>query len=147
MKKLQEKLLLEEPEDIEAVEMSVDELPPVELDKPIEIEEPQVSEEDKSNSFIDVLSMEMSETYNDISSLKSILTTLNNELSNRDDIKDILNTIVDERAMHVGMLQKAIELLNEEHKELVDAGEEKAEAIASEPSNELEEPSNELEEE
>ena len=139
MKKLQEKLLLEEPEDIEAVEMSVDELPPVELDKPIEVEEPQVSEEDKSNSFIDVLSMEMSETYNDISSLKSILTTLNNELPNRDDIKDILNTIVDERAMHVGMLQKAIELLNEEHKELVDAGEEKAEAIASEPSNELEE--------
>ena len=139
MRKLQEKILLEEPKDIEAVEMSVDELPPVELDKPIEIEEPQVSEEDKSNSFIDVLSMEMSETYNDISSLKSILTTLNNELPNRDDIKDILNTIVDERAMHVGMLQKAIELLNEEHKELVDAGEEKAEAIASEPSNELEE--------
>lgn len=139
MKKLQEKIILEEPEDIEvdSVKMNVDELPPVELDKPIEVEAPKVDDETKSASFIDVLSMEMSETYNDISSLKSILTTLNVELPERDDIKDILNGIIDERTMHVGMIQKAIDMLNSEHKELLDAGEEKAEQIASEPANEM----------
>ena len=134
MKKLQEKILLEEP--VDSVQMSVDELPPVELDKPIEVDELQVSEEEKSASFIDVLSSEISETYNDISNLKSILTTMNVEL-NRDDIKDILNSIIDERTMHIGMLQKAIDMLNDEHKELLDAGEEKAKQIASEPANDL----------
>jgi len=136
MRKLQVKILLEEP--VDSVQMNVDELPPVELDKPIEIEAPQVSEEEKSASFIDVLSSEIGEIYNDISTLKSILTTLSVEMPGRDDIKDILNSVIDERTMHVGMLQKAIEMLNEGHKELVDAGEEKAEQIISEPANELE---------
>ena len=137
MRKLQEKILLEEP--VDSVEMKVDELPPVELDKPIEVEETQVSDEVKSNGFIDMLSYEVSEVYNSISSLKSVLTTLDSELSNRDDIKDILNTIIDERTIHIGMLQKAIDLLSDDHKELLDAGEEKAEAIASEPAKDLEE--------
>ena len=137
MRKLQEKILLEEP--VDSVEMKVDELPPVELDKPIEVEETQVSDEVKSNGFIDMLSYEVSEVYNSISSLKSVLTTLDSELPNRDDIKDILNTIIDERTIHIGMLQKAIDLLSDDHKELLDAGEEKAEAIASEPAKDLEE--------
>lgn len=136
MKKLQEKILLEEPED--KVEMSVDELPPVELDEPITIEEPEVSDEIKTNGFVDMLSYEIGEVYNSISSLKSILTTLGTELSDKQDVRDILNAIIDERTIHVGMLQKAIDLLNDEHKELVDAGEEKAETIASETANELE---------
>lgn len=139
MRKLQEKILLEEPQDVEKVEMNLDELPPVELDKPIEVEVPEISDEEKSASFINVLSSEIGEVYNDISALKSILATLNVDMPSRDDIKDILNGIIDERTMHVGMLQKAIDLLNEEHKELLNAGEEKAETIASETINDTQE--------
>ena len=130
MKKLQEKLLLEEPED--KVEMNLDELPPVELDEPITIEEPVVSDEDKMNGFTNVLSNEIGEVYNNIANLKSILVTLNSDLPERDDIKDILTEIINERTIHVGMLQKAVDMLSDDHKELVDVGEEKAEQIASE---------------
>ena len=136
MKKLQEKILLEEP--IDKVEIDANELPPVELKEPITIEEPIVSEEDKANGFINMLSYEVGEIYNNISSLKSILVTLKNDLPERDDVRDIIEEVINERTIHVGMLQKAIDLLSEDHKELVDSGEEKAEAIASETANELE---------
>jgi len=134
MKKLQEKILLEEPKDVEVdkVEMNVDELPPVELDAPITVDMPEISEEDKTNGFINILSSEVSEIYNNLASLKSILVTLNGDLPERTDVKDIIEEIINERTIHVGMIQKAIDLLSEDHKELVDAGEEKAEQIASE---------------
>ena len=130
MKKLQEKLLLEEPED--KVEMDANELPPVELDEPITVDMPEISEEDKVNGFINILSSEVSEIYNNLASLKSILVTLNSDLPERDDVKDIIEEVINERTIHVGMIQKAIDLLSENHEELVDIGEEKAEQIASE---------------
>lgn len=130
MKKLQEKIILEEPQD--KVEMNVDELPPVELEEPITVDMPEISEEEKNNGFINILSSEVSDVYNNLASLKSILVTLDSDLPNRDDIKDIIEEIINERTVHVGMLQKAIDLLSEDHKELVDVGEEKAEQIASE---------------
>lgn len=130
MKKLQEKLLLEEPED--KVEMDANELPPVELDEPITVDMPETSEEDKVNGFINILSSEVSEIYNNLASLKSILVTLNSDLPERDDVKDIIEEVINERTIHVGMIQKAIDLLSENHEELVDIGEEKAEQIASE---------------
>ena len=130
MKKLQEKLLLEEPED--KVEMEANELPPVELDEPITVDMPEISEEDKVNGFINILSSEVSEIYNNLASLKSILVTLNSDLPERDDVKDIIEEVINERTIHVGMIQKAIDLLSENHEELVDIGEEKAEQIASE---------------
>ncbi len=137
MKKLQEKILLEEPEGDAVVLMDPDKLPDVELTKPLEVEEPQVSEEDKTNGYINMLSTEISDTYNDISNLKSVLVSLGQDLPDREDLKEIINSIIDERTIHVGMLQKAIDLLSESHKELLDAGEEKAEAIASEPAQDL----------
>ena len=130
MKKLQEKLLLEEPED--KVEMDANELPPVELDEPITVDMPEISEEDKVNGFINILSSEVSEIYNNLASLKSILVTLNSDLPERDDVKDIIEEVINERTIHVGMIQKAIDLLSENHEELVDIGEEKAEQIVSE---------------
>lgn len=137
MKKLQEKILLEEPEGDAVVLMDPDKLPDVELTKPLEVEEPQVSEEDKTNGYINMLSTEISDTYNDISNLKSVLVSLGQDLPDREDLKEIINSIIDERTIHVGMLQKAIDLLSESHKELLDAGEEKAEAIVSEPAQDL----------
>ena len=141
MRKLQEKIILEEPEDIEVdkVEMNVDELPPVELDKPITIEEPVISEEDKKNGFINMLSGELSETYSNLASLKSIVVTLDSDLPEQKDVKDIIEEVINERTIHIGMLQKAIDLLSEDHKELVSAGEEKAEEIASEPIQDTQE--------
>lgn len=130
MKKLQEKLLLEEPED--KVEIDANELPPVELDEPITVDMPEISEEDKVNGFINILSSEVSEIYNNLASLKSILVTLNSDLPERDDVKDIIEEVINERTIHVGMIQKAIDLLSENHEELVDIGEEKAEQIVSE---------------
>ena len=139
VKYLTEKIILEEPEDevTDKVEISTEPLPDAVLDEPIKIDEPIISDELKQNSFVDMLSGEISDVYSNISALKSVLTTLGLDLPERTDVQDILNEIINERTMHVGMLQKAIDLLNEEHKELLDAGEEKAEQIASEPANEL----------
>ena len=137
---LKDKITLEEPSDalLEA-EGEEEVLPPAEPEEPIVIStEPEISSEVEVNALSGLITGELTGTYSNIESLKSIVTTVALEFPERQDIVDILNSIIDERTMHIGMLQQALELVDGKHAELVDAGEEKSTAIAGEPeANEL----------
>ena len=69
------------------------------------IEEP--SEEVKENGIYMALSSELRDTLSDIENLKSLTVTLVN--GGKEDIIDDLNAIIDDRTIHVGMLQTLME--------------------------------------
>lgn len=143
---LKERIALEEPVDVltEADENKASEeeekvLPDAIPEEPIVVPtEPEIPAEIETNALSGLITGELTNVYSNIDSLKSIVSTIAAEFPERQDVIDILNTLIDERTMHVGMLQQALELVDGKHKELVDAGEEKGTAIAGEPANELE---------
>ena len=87
MKKLQEKILLEEPV------VKEDELPSVELKEPITIDVPEVSDEEKRNSFVNILSLEIGEVYNNISGLNKAYLIENGAEENTSEIKEVTENI------------------------------------------------------
>ncbi len=135
---LKDKITLEEPTDtLLEEEGEVEVLPPAEPKEPIEVST-EVPEEVKTDALSGLITSELTNTYSNIENLKGIVTTIALEYPERQDIVDILNSIIDERTIHIGMLQQALELVDGKHAELVDAGEEKSTAIAGEPeANEL----------
>ena len=64
----------------------------------------------------------MRDTLQDIENLKSIITTLKANDEGREDIVEGLETIIDERAIHVGMLQSMLDSFDEGTKQLIDQG-------------------------
>ena len=109
---LKEAILLEEP---------IDELPSVKLDAPITIEEPQVDETIKENAMASIISNEISSTYMSIDSIKSAIATISSEMPERDD-----------KTISIGMLQKAVDLIDGKSENLIDNGNEAAEIISHE---------------
>lgn len=147
---LTEKILLEEPvqdDELSNVPVAsvVDDkgnevsLPDVEVEAPVVSEEEiKVDSDMKENMITNILSNEINDAYNNISMLKGDITMVSQELPERTDILDVLNAIIDERAIHIGMLQKVLETINQKQADLIETGKEEAEAIASEPeANEL----------
>lgn len=126
-KNLKEKFLLDES----------DSLPDIEIEEPISIstdsnDSHEPNEENDLNAFVSLLNSAISNEWNQIETVKSYITTIdsiNNDNINKEDITLILNQIVDEKTMHVGMYQKAIELLDITPSNLVDKGEDKAEEL------------------
>lgn len=143
---LKEKIALEEPVDVltEADEKKASEeeekvLPDAVPEEPIVVPtEPEIPQEIENNAISGLLGTEIANVYTNIDALKSIIATIALESPERQDIIDILNTIIDERTMQIGMLQQAMGLVDNKHTELIDAGEEKGTALAGEPANELE---------
>ena len=117
---LKEAILLDEP---------IDELPPVAIST-TEIEEPKVDDSIKENAMSSIIANEISSTYNSIDSIKSIIATISSEMPEREDIVAILNQIIDDKTIHVGMLQKAIDLIDGKTNELIDNGIEAAEVAS-----------------
>jgi len=117
---IKEAILLDEP---------IDELPPVVMSTP-EIEEPTIDDSIKENAMSSVIANEIANTYASIDSIKSIIATLSSEMPEREDIIAIMNQLIDDKTIHVGMLQKAMDLIDGKSNELIDGGIEAAE-IAS----------------
>ena len=69
--------------------------------------------------------------WNLISQLNGLMASLDFDYkkSNRDDIKDILDSMVSDFTIDIGMMYKVIGILNEKTANLLDAGKEKAEEI------------------
>lgn len=131
---LKEKILLEEPED--------EVLPPAEPSEPIVVSseptEEDVLPEIKDNAISGLLTSQLTSIYGDIDNLKSVVTTIALESPEKQDVIDILNSIIDDRTVHIGMLEQALGLVDSKHADLVDTGKETATAIAGEPeANEL----------
>ncbi len=144
---LKEKIALEEPVEVltEADENTASDEPNKDLpdaipEKPIVVPtEPEIDPKLEIDAISGLLTSELTSVYSNIDSLKSIVATIAAEFPDRQDIIDILNEITDERTMHIGMLQQALELVDGKHKDLVDAGEEKGTAVAGEQeANDLE---------
>ena len=115
--------------DLKEAKISEDEL---------ETEENLVTPEIEINAFSSLLTNSISREWDSIENLKSdVVTIISNKPELAPAVTDIINVIIDEKIMHVGMLQKALELISEEQMDLVKAGEEKAEIIDSEPAKDL----------
>lgn len=84
--------------------------------------------------FSDMINNAIQEQWNIISTLNSIIATFDFDYKgeNREDILTILNQLVDDSTISVGMLHKISELVSTKVTELVTAGENKAENIISE---------------
>lgn len=125
MRKLvEEAILLDEPGD---------ELPPVE-GPALEVEAPEVGPEVMENAMSGLIANEIAAIYNSMDSLKGIIATLSSEMPGRDDISSILGKVLDERTVHIGMLQRAVDLIDGKSTGLIDDGERKADDVADKAS-------------
>ena len=118
----------------------------IELDEPIGelpdavatdlvLEEPKVDPEVRDNAIVGILTSLVTDAYANIDSIKSAIATISTELPERDDLVAILNSVADERTTHVGMLQKAIDLIDGKSQGLVDSGKEIADNVADNSSD------------
>ena len=110
----------------EAIELEepVEELPPIEAETPIIKETPaeEPSIEIKENAIAGMIGSEVSNAYNSIDSLRSVIATIAAEVPNREDILTILNDVIDSTTIQIGMLQKAIDLIDGKSNDLLDDG-------------------------
>jgi bacterioferritin (cytochrome b1) len=100
------------------------------------VEEP--SEEVKNAALVQMINDSINSEWDSLNKIKSNIATLESEAPEQDEIKEILKTILMEKTIHIGMLTKALSLLDKETQDLMDAGVEKAEAVISEPAKDLE---------
>ena len=99
------------------------------------LEEPKVDPEVRDNAIVGILTSLVTDAYANIDSIKSAIATISTELPERDDLVAILNSVADERTTHVGMLQKAIDLIDGKSQGLVDSGKEIADNVADNSSD------------
>lgn len=93
-----------------------------------------VTEETINNAtYIEVNNIIQSE-FNSISEIKSLINTIN-EVGGLENVKAILDEIVNETSIVVGMLNKALELVDDSHTTKVEEGEAKAEEVVSNSEN------------
>lgn len=73
----------------------------------------------------------MQEAWNFISDVNSVIATLNTNYkeSSKDDILELLNAVIDDTTISIGVLQKITNMMNAKRVDLLDAGEIKAEEI------------------
>lgn len=102
----------------------------------IAIEEP--SAEVKKAALVQMINTTINSEWDSLNRIKSDIATLELEAPEQEEIKEILKTILTEKTIHIGMLTKALSLLDEETQSLMDAGVEKAEEVISEPAKDLE---------
>lgn len=138
MKKIIEKILLEEPEDA---------LPAVELTEPItvtdteiaQVAEPEVSEETTKDAFISLIANEVSNNYNNIDSYKSIKSTVKEsslDESIKESIIETVEGLIDNRTLEIGMLQTILEQLDPDMTQLINDGKEVVETSTEEIKSE-----------
>lgn len=73
-------------------------------------EEP--TEEVKNNAIYNIVSTELRDTLSDIENLKGIIANIDDETEHADEIAETVNTIIDERSVHVGMLETLLEKID-----------------------------------
>lgn len=132
MKKLQEKILLEEPveDTLPAVEITGP-ITDVELEDAVDEVEPEIEED----AFSSLLTDEIANNYSSIDRYKSIKVTLDAsdlDASVKESISKIISDIIDNKTIEIGMLQTALEQVNPDMIELIDDGAEYADSVVEE---------------
>lgn len=118
-------------EEVDSLTLASDELEVPESETEV-VDVPDI--EDVNNGMYTIISQEMRDTLQDIENLKSIIVTLKAEDAEREAWAiEYLEAIIDERAIHVGMLQTILDSFDKGTKELIDQG---VELTLEEPKDE-----------
>lgn len=127
---LKEKLLLEEPQD--DIELVVPEEAPIE--EPVENND--VPQEVVDNAYSNLISNTISREWEDINSYKDLVAQFVSE-QKYPEVVDILNQLIDDKTISVGMLTKALELINgTEQNDLMQQGIDKANEVINNDTKE-----------
>lgn len=103
-----------------------------------EQEEVIIPEDVKKSALVSMLNDTINKEWEALNNINSNIATIKYEDPNLSDVIEILNTLVTEKTIHIGMLTKALSIIDNENQQLMDAGVEKAEEIISEPAKDLE---------
>lgn len=134
-------------------------LPDAELDEPIvvstEIEpeaEPEgetadaakgeeADEDLKNGAICSTINSFLNEKFNEIDGIKSLIATIGYEFpeGGKDDIVGILNSVLDDCNIHIGVYQKALAELDPESQVAIEKGKDKAEDIIADAQGESDE--------
>lgn len=127
----------EEHEEEHVEEEPLNEIPEEPVEAPA-VEEPHADVPE--SVFTDLINSAIQKEWDLISHINSLIATFDFEYKgdNKDDLASIFNQLVDDTTINIGMLHKAAELVSSKQAELMDAGEQKAEEIISEPAQDLE---------
>ena len=106
------------------------------VEEDIYLEEPEdnqeISEGQIKSAFTALMNDIVKDEFALIEKYNSVIATLEAEdVENKDDILAIVKTILDEKNINVGMLTKALEIVDNTSTELMNKGLEKAEEIIS----------------
>ena len=105
----------------------------------VEVDEKEIPQHIIENACQDLINNLTQEAWNFISSVNSSIATIEDGLKNEETKKEIielLNTIVDDATINIGILHKVFSLINSNKADLIASGEEKAEdIIASDDSD------------
>lgn len=114
--RIDERLLLEEPEDNPGPETGP-------------AKDPVADAKADKKAVASLISNEITAAYGDIDALNSLSATIREGFPGLSEIADLLDAIGDDRTIHVGMLQRAYEILGD-GEGLTDAGRDVADDIA-----------------
>ena len=128
-----------------AVDAIKDEINPMDVIPPEELE-PVMAEEPKEevvvNAYSDMVQDLLRKQWEVINSADSIIATINSEEHsdiNKEEILAVLNKLVEDTTVSVGMTTKALGIIDPSQEELMDQGVEKAEEVVAEVVPEQEE--------
>lgn len=131
-----DKLILDESK---AVLREDEVLPAVELTGPVTstqtVVDDNISPDVEKNAYKDLINSSIKLELDANSNLTSVIATFTD--SKYKEALDILNTILDEKTVQIGMLNKILEMIDGKTEDLLDQGQQKAEDITGEPGNEL----------
>ena len=98
---------------------------------------PEPSEQVKTAALAAMINDTINAEWESLNRIKSDIATLELEAPEETEVKEILKTIQMEKTIHIGMLTKAVSLLDDETQNLMNARIEKAEEVISEPAQDL----------
>ena len=134
-------------------------LPDAKLDEPIVVSteiDPEAEQEDetadaakdeeadddmKNSAICYTINSFLNEKFNEIDSIKSLIATIGYEFpeGGKDDIVGILNSVLDDCNIHIGVYQKALAELDPESQIAIEKGKDKAEDIIADAHGESDE--------
>ena len=96
---------------------------------------PEIDEEIVKTASEETINFLIQKSWDFISDVKSVIATLavNYEDELKDDVIEILNVVVDDATINIGVLQKVANMMNKRRLQLLNTGEDKVEQILSEP--------------
>lgn len=83
-----------------------------------------------TRAIVDLVNGTVTNIWDLVAQINGLIATIEpEEISNKEKVLEILNTLVDDLTVDIGMINKVRDIVDEEKTELIDKGEEKAEQL------------------